>query len=448
MKRDKVESLIKQIEGPRLDHKSKEYISSPTKEIAKDISSFINAEGGLILIGVRDNKPDGLIFKQEDEERIMHICRDLLTPLQSIKLEKCQVDGKTVVILEMVPSREPVQTNDKYYIRHGSTTRSMSHEEIKKKFTDAQKIYKIIKKKDADRIINQKQSQRDIILDGTQKKKQYLILDSSSGRIIGSSCNIYCKLYESFNEKSKLIFSTLHGVTLEEMTKILAQYYKIFGDFSYSTAAFSIGQSGFNWVGFGPRDFIKTIEDQKERYKSIRKKYGEDAHIHHRESAFFIDEIRDGLFFILCEPNYLTDSNKLTIDYFNVGFVIKEQPFSRLFNDFFHNIDIEPFTIISNDDSSIVTKNLRIRNNIPFKAVGLIQSIRPRTKDDHVWISGAYGKTPNQLLETGLNNNLIVHLRQHHWLEDEVSYHIDRIKYMKFDLGDFPAAIVSIDIDW
>ncbi len=459
MNEEKVKSLLNKMEGPKLEHKGKEFIHSKQENIAKKISSFMNTDGGLILIGVKNNKPDGLIFKQKDEERLTSICRDRIDPPRPISLDVCQFNSKKIIIVEIVPSREPVKANGKFYKRVGSQTREMTYEEIKKKFAEAQKIYKIIKIEDANKIIDEKQIYRDKLLDKNQKKKQYLTLDSFSGPIISSSCNIYGKLYESFDETSKLIFTTLYNVTIEELTKILAQYYKIFGDFSYYTSAFSIVQSGFNWVGFGPRDFIQTIEKQKNRYNSIYKKYGKETHIHHREAAFFIDEIKDGLFFISCEPNFMKYSNKLTIDYFDVGFVLKYQPFSRLFNEFFNNIDIEPFTILPNyhifplnrkNDNLVITKKIEVSKIIPFQASGLIQSIRSgqAIKDDHTWISGAYGKVPDQLLKLGLNDNIIVNLREHHWLEDKVSYRIDRIKYTKFDLGCFPAAIVSIDIDW
>ena len=456
MEENRLKELIKEFEGPKLDHKAKEYFKSKSKEIAKDISSFMNGEGGFILIGVEENKPDGLKFEQKYEEKIMNICRDCLKPPRSDNFDISQINGNDIVILEIIPSREPIQTNDRYYIRFGSTNREMKHEEIKKKFAEAQKLYKIIDKKEANAIINQKQIIREKILDKTKKEKKYLTFDSFSGPIIGNSCNIYAKLYESFNEKSKLIFTTLHNITIEELAKILAQYYKLFGDFSYSTSAFSIVQSGFNWVGLGPKNFIQAITEQKERYKSIIEKYGENKHIHHREAAFFIDEIKDGLFFISCEPNYSKYSNNLTIDYFDVGFVLKGTPFNHLFNEFFKNVDIEPFTILNNEKQSpfpndgpfVISKDIGVNKKIFFDAGGLIQPFKHINKDNKTWVSGAYGKTPDILKKLGLDSEILVHLRQHHWLEDKVEYNIDRIKYTKFNLGCFPAAVVSIDIDW
>jgi hypothetical protein len=452
MDEKKIRSLIDRIEGQKLDYKAKEYFSSSTKEIAKDISSFINATGGLILIGVKDNKPDGLALKQADEERIMCICRDRLDPPQTINFEKCSFEENAIVVLDIIPSREPVMANGQYFIRHGSTTRLMTQDEIKKKYIESQKIYKIIKKRDAERIIKQSQSVGDVILDKEIKKSNYLTLESLTGPIIGNTCFVYGKLYETFSNKSKIIYSTLHNVTIEELVKILAQYYKIFNDYSYSKASFGIEQHGLNWVGFGPRDFIETLKDQKERYDSIYKKYGEDVHIHHRESALFIDEIPNGLFFISCEPNSMVYSDKLTIDYFDIGFIFKNQPFSRLFNDFFNYISSEPLTFTSTDQSplnaiSVETISIPIKARIPFKSDGMIQSIRSKP-DKNVWISGIYGKRPRPLLELGLNDDIIVHLKKHHWLEDNVSYNIFRIKYTQFTLGCFPAAIVSIDADW
>ena len=443
-----LKNLINKYEGAKLEHKSKDFLLKTSKEIAKKIGSFINAEGGKLLIGVKDRKPDDLIFSQKDEERITQICRDRIKPPQKIDIHTCKIDNKTIAIIDIIPSRAPVQANDKYYIRVGSTTRLMTPEEIKKKCIEADKKYETIDIKDANDIINQIQLNRDIILDENQKKKQYLTLDSISGPLIGGKNIIYGNLYENFNEKSKIIFTTIHSVTIEELTKILSQYYKIFEKFSYETSAFSFEQRGFNWVGLGPRDFIKTVQDQKKRYKSIQNKYGEDFHIHHRESALFIDEIRDGIFFISCEPNYRKNSDSITIDYFDIGFVLKEQPFSRLFNEFSHLINIEPFTLYSNDNQFIMPEYISISSKIPFKVNGFIQSIRTKNDDEHTWVSGAYGKLPKQLLKLGLNQDIIVNIRHHTMLEDDFEYYIDRIKYTKFELGCFSAAIVSIDVDW
>ena len=422
-------ALIKQIEGIRLEHKSKDFLLK-NPEIAKSISSFINKDGGTILIGVKDNEPDGYIFNQKDEEKIAQICKDRLEPPQSIDFEICELDKGTIIILTLLPSREPVKANGKYfYIRHQSTTRHMTQEELKRKFENINKLSKSIGDKEANEIINQRQIYRDIILDKNQKFKNYLTLDSLSGPILGSDCNIYTELYESFDKDSKLIFTTLHHVTIEELTKILAQYYKIFGNYSYSNSAFSIVQSSFNWVGFGPRNFINAIEEQNERYKSIYKKYGEKTHIHHREAAFFIDEIKDGLFFISCEPNYMIHSKERTIDYFEVGFVLIEQPFSRIFNEFFENILIEPITVSSNKNEYVKTSYVKIDKNIPFQPQGFLQSPHTKNEDKHIWVSGAYGKTPINLSKMGLNNNIVAHLRHHNWLESKSSYYIDRIKY-------------------
>ncbi len=449
MNKEKIDELMKSLEGPKLEHKSKDFLYKKSKDIAIKISSFINSQGGLILIGVRDKKPDGLELDQKHEERISQICRDRLNPPQSIDIDFYETDNGTIMVLEILPSREPIQTNNKYYIRHGSTTQLMTPEEIKRKFIESEKLYKIINKKEAMNLLKQRQLSREIIIDRNNNKILYLTLESFSKSTVKEKNIIYSKLFNFYDKESKLIFSTLHRVTIEELTKIMAQFYRIFGDFSNGNSSFSIEQSGLNWVGYGPIDFINTIESQKIRYKDLKEKYGKDVYIHHRETAFFIDEINDaGIFFISCEPNYWKKTGKITMDYFDVGFVLKDQPFSRLFNDFFKLIEIEPFTIISNDTESILTKHILNSSKIPFQVDGFIQSIEPWNEDEHNWVSGAYGRLPTELKEMKLNKEIVVSIRNHNLLEDEVKYYIDRIKYTKFELGCFSSVIVDISIDW
>ena len=103
------------------------------------------------------------------------------------------------------------------------------------------------------------------------------------------------------------------------------------------------------------------MEDQDNRYDRIRERYGKDVHIHHRESAFYVDEIHDGIFFISCEPNNLRKIKPMTVDYFDVGFVLNGPPFSRVFNEFFKRIDIEPFVFKSNRHKFISTKIMNLK---------------------------------------------------------------------------------------
>ncbi len=452
MKEKKVKSLLKQIEGPKLEHKSKEYLKSSTKEIAKDISSFINKDGGKILIGIKNNEPDGFIFNQKDEEKIMQICKDLMDPPQSINLDICTLKTGTVIILDILPSREPIKANGKYfYIRHGSTTRHMTQDEIKRKFKEAEKIFKSINAKDTDKILSEKQSYRDIILDKNGNEKTYIEFTpvEMERKPKQRTCIIYSQIHQFFDENCFLISTTLYGITIAELGKILAQYYRIFGNYSLSTSAFCIEQSGLSWVGFGPCNFIKTLKDQKKRYKNITEKYGKDVYIHHRESAFYIDEINYGMFFIQCQPNNIKKHNRLTIDYFDVGFVLTGPPFSRLFNEFFENIDIEPFTITSNINKSIFTEEPVLKEYLSFEAIGLIQSkIFKDFEDKRISISGAYGKAPKQLSGLKLNEEIIVNIGNHHFLKDKVTYYIKGLKYTNFDFKSFPSAIADIDVDW
>lgn len=440
VKKDEILSFMKEKEGPKLEHKSKEYLSKKPKEIAKGIASFANAEGGKILIGVRDGKANGLIFKQEDEERIMQICAGHMNPIPRINFEMCEFEKGTIYVLEILPSREPVEVDRKYPIRQGSITRDMTREELKKKFAEAEKIFKLMDSEEAYRTLSDEQKMRDIILSDRNKKSAYLEFYTTNKSI----STIYSTHYHFFDENSYFVQTTLHGVTIDELTKILAKYYKIFGIYSLSNSAFSVRQHGFNWVGYGPINFIETIKDQKTRYNRIRQKYGKDVHIHHRETAFYMDEIRDGLFYLQAQPNSLNKVKKITLDYCDIGFAVNNIPFSSLFQEFFRTIGEEPFTIFDNRTGTIITKNYR-KFCIPFKPSGLIDS---RFKDrHHRWISGLYGKIPLKLQDFGLDSEIIVNLHQHHWAEDIVNYYIYQIRYTKFDLG-FPAAIVGLIADW
>ena len=101
-----LQSLIREGEHQQQDFK---YRVSDALKLAKSVSAFANTDGGRLLIGVRD---DGNMSGVRDEEEIymMHqaayrYCR----PEASIKFDTYHVDGRTIVIATVPPSkRRPI----------------------------------------------------------------------------------------------------------------------------------------------------------------------------------------------------------------------------------------------------------------------------------------------------------------------------------------------------
>ncbi len=95
-----IKDLIASGEGFDLDFK---YHVADTRKIAKTLVSFANTRGGKLLLGVKDNGK--VIGVQSDEEGYMieTAANFFCDPEVSFTLEEWEVDGKTVLLVD-VPS--------------------------------------------------------------------------------------------------------------------------------------------------------------------------------------------------------------------------------------------------------------------------------------------------------------------------------------------------------
>ena len=136
-------------ENLHLDYK--EAISEYNAEIAKDISSFANEDGGNIIYGIREvkNKPTEIIPINEKgvRERIDQISRTGIDPPLDIRIFPVDVDvkgNKGQVFIVYIPKKYPVlhqaKKNKIYYKRTEFTSSRMSNNEIKRAFNLAYKL--------------------------------------------------------------------------------------------------------------------------------------------------------------------------------------------------------------------------------------------------------------------------------------------------------------------
>ena len=68
--------------------------------MADEIAAFANTEGGMILIGVDDNKEIiGIELQKLDnvEKTVVEICNDWIEPTVPIFTEKLRLDGKNLL---------------------------------------------------------------------------------------------------------------------------------------------------------------------------------------------------------------------------------------------------------------------------------------------------------------------------------------------------------------
>lgn len=143
--------MSKYIESETLELKEKY-----TDTIAKEIVSFLNSDGGKILIGVKDN---GIVIGVDKIDEVLRKISDIITsqiepnPQDEISSELKFDEGKTLIVIHINKGRNHIYCQKKYgfssagcTIRIGTTCKEMTPEQIKiryeKKFIDNEYMLK------------------------------------------------------------------------------------------------------------------------------------------------------------------------------------------------------------------------------------------------------------------------------------------------------------------
>lgn len=131
-----IEELIDMInkgESPYVEFKEE---NIKANDLAAEIVSFANMEGGTIIIGVSDSGIIKGVSIKEIEEKIMNICRNNCIPnIIPIYQEIFVNEDKVLIITIPKGVNKPYYTVDnKYYIRVGTTKRIASREELMRLF--------------------------------------------------------------------------------------------------------------------------------------------------------------------------------------------------------------------------------------------------------------------------------------------------------------------------
>ncbi len=112
-------------ESETLDYKEKVVDS-----VYATLSAFCNTSGGKIILGVSDKKEiKGIDLTNGKQESIINKAIDLLGIQPKILTQL--IDDKSIMIISVKKSSNPIPYKGKYYKRVGNTTREMGREEFK-----------------------------------------------------------------------------------------------------------------------------------------------------------------------------------------------------------------------------------------------------------------------------------------------------------------------------
>lgn len=119
-----IENLLQQKKGVRLEFKAQPNIDT----IAKSITSFINTQGGDLVVGIDDNKKVlGVEHAEQQSTTIQNALVDLIKPTAPISVQVITYKQKEVLLISVWEgARKPYQYKGIIYNRIGQSTRTTS----------------------------------------------------------------------------------------------------------------------------------------------------------------------------------------------------------------------------------------------------------------------------------------------------------------------------------
>jgi Putative DNA-binding domain len=138
-----ITQIIGQEESSTLEYKA---VLPPSRNIAQLISSFANADGGYIILGVSDNLEINGLSEDFHANAITHKALDLLTPQPQVYYQYVTYNEKKLYAIKVEKSALLVAVEDKIYKRIGATLKLLNHAEIQLKSNGYSKIKSINQK--------------------------------------------------------------------------------------------------------------------------------------------------------------------------------------------------------------------------------------------------------------------------------------------------------------
>jgi hypothetical protein len=141
--------IIHQGEGVSVEFKAQ--FPKNASDLGREIVAFTNTRGGILLIGVDDNGNLLGVTQHPDEilQRLAGIVRDVCRPPLNPEMGCLRVGDKRVVWMNITKETFPRSSDDKYYIRVGTTVRVASSDELHTMFIGDQHNTDILRKIDA-----------------------------------------------------------------------------------------------------------------------------------------------------------------------------------------------------------------------------------------------------------------------------------------------------------
>ena len=105
--------------------------------LADELAAFANRHGGVLLIGVDDDKNiHGLGNIDEAEQLATEVCREAIEPPLLFDTFRRSINEQEILLIEVSRSTDVHRTRNGYFLRHGSSKKEMSPAELQRLFQE------------------------------------------------------------------------------------------------------------------------------------------------------------------------------------------------------------------------------------------------------------------------------------------------------------------------
>jgi hypothetical protein len=272
-------------ENARLDYKAK---ASPNWKIAKNLTAFANAEGGTVVIGVREEsgKPDQIEHipnPHQKADEVSDTVTSRVSPPIDFERLSCTIEENTILGLKVAPSdrlhsfEHPNRSEEPVFPqRHTATTRYLSGQDVNSYFEPQQ-----------DERESHDESADDLLRlpDKEEELSEYFI-KSPDGHI--SDICIFTDIY--YPDDPVRVWAGADGVHTAKVEDILARLAARF-ELDRMRSAYTINQSNAAWVGQGIESFATSLRSQDRRYREAEDEYNYEVEKYGNEQAILVGEI-------------------------------------------------------------------------------------------------------------------------------------------------------------
>lgn len=314
----------KEPEGIRLEYTSKEATSH---KIARELVAMSNAEGGAIVIGIRDDesgRPDQL-ENVESTDDIARSASDVLyervQPPLEFDTELVEIDGCTLLALSVTSSdqlrsyehkriEEPV-----FPIRRQTEVRYLSGSEVNEHYEE---VFARQNRRDSDELLRLPDETLD------SENDEYFI-EAPDGHI--SEICIFSNLYYPGNP-TRIRVSTDY-IPEQKAEHIFASLETIF-EISIGDANFTLNQENGAWVGKEYYNFVKNLRNRQERYRAVHES-DYDLSLYGNEQAVLVADFGmvypESTLIVYAAPFSSEDGYRhLTLNFFTDGQPVDVRP--------------------------------------------------------------------------------------------------------------------------